>query len=186
MKTAFKEWAVVCRALARGRQIVILRKGGIVEEGGEFKPDHPEFLLFPTYSHQSPESVTPDAEPWLHEMEAEQPDAGTVTFRHYAIVHQALRVKSLEAVKRLAGEHIWSDEIVEERFHRWREQIYALVVRVYALPAAVTLDLREDYTGCKSWVDLEEDVPTAGSKPVVADAEFIERADKVRSQLQAS
>src|SRR5262249_3675617 len=29
MKTAFKEWAAICRGLGQGRQIVILRKGGI-------------------------------------------------------------------------------------------------------------------------------------------------------------
>ncbi|HQU41894.1 MAG TPA: DUF1802 family protein, partial [Pirellulales bacterium] len=71
MRTAFKEWAVVCRALAGGRQSLILRKGGIVEEGGEFRPDHPEFLLFPTFSHQSPDSVVPDARPLLRGLEAE-------------------------------------------------------------------------------------------------------------------
>ncbi|HEX3869165.1 MAG TPA: DUF1802 family protein, partial [Pirellulales bacterium] len=83
MKIAFKEWAVVCRALARGQQTVILRKGGIVEEGGKFAPDHSEFLLFPTYLHQGPENVIPAVRPWLAEVEAEQGEAGTVTLSHF-------------------------------------------------------------------------------------------------------
>ena len=35
----FKEWAVVCEATGRGRQCIILRKGGIAEgrEGFLFK-----------------------------------------------------------------------------------------------------------------------------------------------------
>ena len=47
----FKEWAVVCEAMGRGRQSIILRKGGIAEgrEGFSFK--YPEFFLFPTWFH---------------------------------------------------------------------------------------------------------------------------------------
>ena len=37
---AFKEWAVICEALALGRQALILRKGGIAETGGAFRPEH--------------------------------------------------------------------------------------------------------------------------------------------------
>ncbi len=48
----FKEWALVCEALGRGEQTVILRKGGIAEgrEGFSFK--HREFFLFPTFFHE--------------------------------------------------------------------------------------------------------------------------------------
>jgi hypothetical protein len=186
VKDAFKEWAVVCRALARGEQSLILRKGGIIEEGGDFKPDRPSFLLFPTYSHQSPDSVVEKARPWLLELENEQPAAGTVDFRNYAVITYALRVHSLPAVLALRGQHIWSDDVVEERFHRWRDSIYALVVRVYELPRVVTLQLCEEYAGCKSWVDLSEDVPTDGAKPVLSDAEFADRAAAVRAALASA
>ena len=50
--TAFKEWAVICRALITGRQDIILRKGGIVEPGGSFQLLADEFYLFPTFVHQ--------------------------------------------------------------------------------------------------------------------------------------
>ena len=33
---ALKEWHAVCRALASGRQTILLRKGGIYESSGEF------------------------------------------------------------------------------------------------------------------------------------------------------
>lgn len=184
MRTAFKEWAVVCKALAAGEQTLILRKGGIVEEGGEFRPDHPEFLLFPTFSHQSPDSVVPTARRLLLDLEADEPEAGTVVFRHYAVVVDALRVKSLPAVLRLRGQHIWSDEIVEERFHRWGEFVYPLVTRVYALSQAVVLPLEEEYTGCKSWVELSQDVPTSGSQPVLSDEQFARRHADLREALR--
>ena len=38
LRIAFKEWAAVCRALASGRQSLIIRKGGIAEAGGVFAP----------------------------------------------------------------------------------------------------------------------------------------------------
>ena len=61
MRTAFKEWVVICRALGTGRQVLILRKGGIGEEAGTFRPEHCEFLFLPTGFHQSPEKVLAEA-----------------------------------------------------------------------------------------------------------------------------
>jgi len=184
MRRAFKEWAVICHALASGRQIIILRKGGIIEEGGAFRPDYPEFLLFPTYSHQSPESVLPEAHKTVEELEAEQPEAGEVTFRHCAAVTDALRLESMEAVQALRGEHVWSDEVIEERFRRWREDaIYAMIVRVFQLPKPVVLELKEEYTGCKSWIYMDEEVPTEAATSVLSDGEFAMRAAAIRTAL---
>ena len=48
---ALKEWAAVCEALAAGRQTILLRKGGIAEGPGGFRPEHSEFWLLPTWFH---------------------------------------------------------------------------------------------------------------------------------------
>ncbi len=184
MKTAFKEWAVVCRALGTGRQVLILRKGGITEEAREFRPEHREFLFFPTGFHQSTEQVLPEANRLLREAVAEQPSADRVTFSHYAVVTDAIRVASLSALRALRGEHIWSDAVVEERFHRWQEDaVYALIVRVYVLPKPITIALLDDYAGCKSWVDLDVDAPTAGAVPVLADEAFGDRRAAIQRVL---
>ena len=37
LQHAFKEWAVICYCLAKGKQAIILRKGGLAEPGGESK-----------------------------------------------------------------------------------------------------------------------------------------------------
>src|SRR3989338_5866122 len=50
---AFKEWAVIVNAFRQGKQILILRKGGIREETVDFQVEHNEFFLFPTYEHQN-------------------------------------------------------------------------------------------------------------------------------------
>jgi len=48
LRHALKEWAVTCRALAEGRQAILLRKGGIGEAGGAFQVEHTRFWLLPT------------------------------------------------------------------------------------------------------------------------------------------
>jgi len=186
MKTAFKEWAAICRALGQGRQIVILRKGGIVEPGGAFRVEHDEFLLFPTYLHQSADSLVPAARHFLEEAQAEMPRAGEITFRHFAAVTDNVLIQSPEALKRLRDYHVWSEAVVEERFHRWQTSLHVLVVRVYALPQPATVPMDDDYAGCKSWVELKEHVSVEGAKPVASDEDYQRRADEILSVFQGS
>jgi hypothetical protein len=159
MRTAFKEWAAICRALATGRQDVILRKGGIVEDGGEFRPDHDSFLLLPTFLHQSPDSLIPEARDLLVGIDDERPAEGTVVFRHAATVREAKRVLKFDDLAAYRGRHVWSDAVVAERFHRWKDELHLLVVDVSPLPSPITLPWHESYGGCRSWVELQDDVP---------------------------
>ncbi len=184
MKTAFKEWAAICRALATGEQIVILRKGGIVEPGGAFRVEHPDFLLFPTFLHQSPDSLIPSARHLLDEALAEMPPAGAVVVRHYARVTDCFQIHSAEELQRFRGHHVWSDAVVEERFHRWQKSVHVLITRVYTLPQPMTVPLRESYSGCKSWVDLEEEVDVAGAQPVIPDDGYARRVREICSAVR--
>ena len=43
---------MVCDALGRGEQSIILRKGGIAEGRKGFSFRHREFFLFPTFFHE--------------------------------------------------------------------------------------------------------------------------------------
>ena len=54
---ALKEWAIICKALEDGKQMLLLRKGGIMEYRKGFEVKHNEFLLYPTFEHQSIESI---------------------------------------------------------------------------------------------------------------------------------
>lgn len=161
MRTAFKEWAAICRALATGRQDVILRKGGIVEDGGEFRPDHAAFLLLPTFLHQAPESLVPEARDLLVDIDADRPPAGSVVFRHAAAVHGVHRVVRLEDLAAFRHRHVWSDAVVAERFHRWKDELHVLEVQVRPLPSPLSLPWHESYGGCRSWVELQADEPVA-------------------------
>jgi len=155
MQTAFKEWAVICRALERGRQRVILRKGGIVEPGGQFELAHQDFLLMPTFLHQTAESLVPEARDLLVDIDADRPPEGTVVFRHRARVTDAVRIESLDGLARFRADHVWADHVVAERFHRWRDELHVLTVDVSLLPEPLVVPWRESFGGCKSWVELE-------------------------------
>ena len=153
-RVAFKEWAAICRALATGRQDVILRKGGIVEPGGGFRPDHARFLLLPTFRHQAPDSLIPEARDLLDDIDADRPVEGSVVLRHMATVHATRRIVRLEDLAPYRSRHVWSDAVVAERFHRWQDELHVLEVAVAPLPEPLVLPWRDAYGGCKSWVDL--------------------------------
>ncbi|MFM8292096.1 MAG: DUF1802 family protein [Planctomycetia bacterium] len=153
-RVAFKGWAAICRALASGRQDVILRKGGIVEPGGRFRPEHAGFLLLPTFVHQAAESLIPEARDLLADIDADRPPEGIVVFRHAATVRAARRVSRLEDLAAYRSRHVWSDAAVAERFHRWRDELHVLEVEVTPLPAPLALPWNESFGGCKSWVEL--------------------------------
>ncbi|HEV7705312.1 MAG TPA: DUF1802 family protein, partial [Gemmatimonadaceae bacterium] len=55
--------------------------------------------------------------------------------------------------------------------------------RVSRLVAPVTLPEIRRYTGCVSWVKLDEDVDVASANPVLEDVSFAERVAKLRSAL---
>jgi len=168
---AFKEWAVVCRALAEGRQALILRKGGIAEEGGVFRPDHVRFWLFPTYVHQKSDGLKPAAAATLAEVERDRPPGHVIRFGHFVEVPAAFRADRLEQVLDLDPFHVWSEATVRQRFAYREPGLYVLPARAYVAPTSVEVPNRPEYEGCKTWVDLEKEIPATGT-PVLSDRAF--------------
>ena len=182
MRTAFKEWVVVVDALLRGEQILILRKGGIHEGRGGFKVEHERFWLFPTLFHQQRESVIPAAQARYDAIAPLLPGPYNVRIEGFCEVVDWRRIESLEAAENLRGQHVWTDEVIAERFQWGREKnIFALAVRVYKLPRAMELPVLPAYGGCKSWVELAEDLKTEGAQPVLSDPQFEARVARFRS-----
>ncbi len=173
MRIAFKEWAIVVDALGRGEQILVLRKGGIAEGPGGFRVEHPRFLFFPTLYHQQRESVLPAAQTRYDVIAPGLPGPEVLRVEYCAEVVAWRRLDSLSAVERLRGQHIWRDEVLAERFDWGKQQaIFALAVRVSRLPQRIELPMLPAYGGCKSWIELAEDLATDAAQPVLAEAEF--------------
>ena len=184
LSIAFKEWAVICRALAEGRQSLILRKGGIAEAGGEFRPEHDRFLLLPTYFHeQHREGIKPDLLPLLESAEADRPPAGILRFSHFVEVRDCRHIADLDRALALDSLHGWTSASVRQRFQYRTPGLFALTVRTYCLPSPVEAPDRPEYAGCKSWVPLNEAVPIAGAGPALTDEAFEQYRREVVARL---
>jgi hypothetical protein len=182
---AFKEWAVSCEAMKEGRQILLIRKGGIREEGGVFTVNDPEFFLMPTYEHQNARLLEPEWVARLEAVQSEPHNPNTVTLDAYAVVDTVLAARNDEQVNAVRHETIWNATYVKERFDfNPYDPLYLLVLRVYNLPEAVTIPLLPEYVGCKSWVTLERPISTEGASPALSNEEFARRRDALMSFLK--
>ena len=155
LSTAFKEWAVICRAIATGRQDIILRKGGIVEPGGSFQLVAENFYLFPTFVHQSKDHLIPSAQDLLLTIDDDRPRPGSVELRHLIHVTDSYTIHKSDQLAALRPRHIWSDTIVNERFHRWEENLHVLVVTVSDVKPIIRIPWDDSYGGCKSWITFD-------------------------------
>jgi hypothetical protein len=181
---ALKEWAVVVKALAGGRQTLVFRKGGILEGRGGFRVEHSEFFLYPTYLHEQTERVVPAAETDLRAVMAERPPDDRVGLSAYAAVREAVRITEPGRLARLRPYHIFSDGEMDRRFrYRNKPGLSVLLLRIYLLPGPVLLPVTPAYAGCRSWVDLETSLTTKGAKPVLPDFEFYKLFNEIKNIL---
>lgn len=179
LKHAFKEWAVICESLAQGRQSLILRKGGIAENAGDFAVEHDRFWLYPTFLHQQADGIQPKAQPLLAEAIAKRPPTGMLCLEYWAEVVTVYRIHDELTAQLLSHLHCWSEETVRKRFHYRTPGLFLLVTRVHRAPHVHEIDERAEYDGCRSWVELHESLPIEGSTPVLDDRSF----DIIRKQL---
>lgn len=179
---ALKEWAVAVRALERGETALVVRKGGIREKA--FAVKDTRFLLLPGYEHQRPELVKPEFRGILSEI-PDLTDDGPLRFSSFAEVVGAYEVSTPESLEAIAPHHMWTPEYAESRF-RWRPKkpLTVLALRTYLLPETVELPYREEYGGCRSWIELSDPVPVAGARPALSDEEFERLVSPALATLQ--
>ena len=177
LATGLKEWSTVCRSLERGRQIFLLRKGGIYESAGEFTVEHRRFLLFPTYVHQKREMLKPEVHADFVPRAAE-PER--VELRSWCDVTDILQVESRAELDALDDEHVWAPPLIDMRFnYRAENALYLLVVRTFVLREPVTVQNTIAYAGCKSWVPLGRAVDVADSRAALPGEGFERRRARV-------
>ena len=168
----FKEWQVVCDALASGRQSILLRKGGIHEGRQGFSFAHESFFLFPTRFHALADQVREGEVKVLPEW---QP-GDVIGITHHAEALWAITLTDWKKVGALEPLHIYSEQTVRDRFD-WEGKgmasgsIHLALVRVRELATPWEFPYEAKYGGCRSWVNLPE--PPAGwkdsARPVLAD-----------------
>jgi hypothetical protein len=199
MPTAFKEWAVTVRALAEGEQLVTLRKGGIRETDKNFRLEHDRFFLYPTFDHQRGDLVRESHQPELRRALEEgvwpdgevpedslwfdggidQPDR--VRIRAWAEVAGHFQIDDPRCVDALSPYYVWTPDYAEKRL-AWkrRHPLHVLLLRTYRIPRPVTVKVKDEYLGCRSWLELQRDLPFEGT-PVLSDDEFERASEQICS-----
>ena len=177
LNIAFKEWKVVCAALASGQQSIILRKGGIAETNGIFEPEHRVFWLYPTQLHQQRDAIKPMFASLLTEDAAQAVPCPEIALQLTAEVVDIHYLTREDALPSLDVFHIWSREAVLKKFHYRTPGLYVMLVRIRALSQPVLVPFEPRYDGCKSWVELTQALPLNSLQPVLSDREFAERIE---------
>lgn len=180
----FKEWQVVCDALASGRQSILLRKGGIHEGRDGFSFAHSSFFLFPTRFHAQGDQVR---EGDVKVMPEWQP-GDEIQITHHVEAEWAITLTDWQQVADLEPLHIYSESTVKDRFD-WEGKgmasgsIHVALVRVRKLTTPWTFSYEKSYGGCRSWIQLPE--PPSDWKetaqPVIDDNAFSELSTKLAS-----
>lgn len=178
---ALKEWAVACKALEEGAQTVILRKGGILEYRSGFEVKHSAFWLFPTFEHQSKESLKPQYWP-LFDGVSNGPQGGEqIVLSSYAKVAHVFEITNPGGLESIDKFHIWSKNYIAQRMaYNPSKPMSVIVLRVFKSDKPVTVMNRPEWAGCKSWVPLEAE---GEGNAVLSDNEFEAASSRVREAL---
>ena len=173
-----KEWAIVCEAMGRGQQSVIVRKGGIAEGRSGFAFRHSEFFLFPTFFHEQVEKVRVAASG------IPESRAGEVEIRFFAEVIAAAHITSWKTAAALQPFHILQPSVVRERFdYDEAPGLHVAMVRVFRLAPSWIFPDAPRFGGCRSWVTLPERPEEIRFEPVLPEAEHRERLEKFQALL---
>ena len=181
---ALKEWAITIEALAQGDQVLLLRKGGIHEDGKDFRITHREFLFYPTYLHQREDLLQPSHQPALRKLLEQPQNDDQITFRYWAKAEEMLELFDQDKVDDLEPHYIWTTAYAQSRLH-WKPTLplSVLLLRVYKLEQPVTVSYLPEYGGCTSWVEVLSDVNLGKMEPVLDNAEFQRKVADIKGSL---
>jgi len=171
---ALKEWAIICKALEDGKQMLLLRKGGIMEYRKGFEVKHNKFLLYPTFEHQSIESIKAEYKEKIKEISEEHNisynnnrkkidkndnnfnTASNIIIKLLAKVEDVIEISDKFTLSELRDYHIWSDEYVTMRMnYNPSKPMNVLLLRIYKIRKPLIVDINDKWAGCKSWIDIE-------------------------------
>ncbi len=200
---ALKEWAVVCKALEEGRQVILLRKGGIMEYRQGFEVKHTDFFLYPTFEHQSKESLQPNYANKLDIVLQNGPANNRNRITSCAAVVLVKEITNKSVLERLEKYHIWNEQYINVRFsYNPKRPLNVVLLRVYKMNTPLEVDVKPELTGCKSWIPVQLllsdtklqqeydhqsgsaiDIVKPDCKPVFNDSDFTEIVTRLQEVL---
>lgn len=181
-----KEWAVTVDAIERGEQTILLRKGGIREDGKHFKIEHEQFFIYPGHYHEGESLLKPEKRSLLEAVGDADEFDHVATLSVFAEIEEVIEVASEEEVRALDDFHIWSPGFAEKRF-KWkpRHPLNLIIVRAHVLQQPQALMVMDEYSGCKSWVEFIEEYPVGVTSPAIPDRRFNARVTAIKEALAA-
>ncbi len=184
LAVGLKEWDCVCQALVQGRQILMLRKGGIHESGGEFELEFRRFLLFPTFLHQDQKMIKDSAQDLFT---FTGPEPKTIQINAFVDVTDIILIRNMSQIAAADAHHIWTERFLQMRLnYRPENPLYLLLGKVCRLPEPVMIDNHPAYGGCKSWVGLRKMINVKGSTPVLDPPTYQQHRDEIMMRVQSA
>jgi hypothetical protein len=181
---ALKEWNIAIQALEAGDTIMLLRKGGIHEQGGRFQVAQEQVLLYPTYEHQQPSLLKPEyANRVVPVTSGWHPE--TVRIGSFALITHIFPVNGAHIVDQLLPFHIWNEHNIIERL-KWkpRQPLFVLLFRAYKLARVEEIPYRDSYGGCKSWIDLEHSISIENLTPVLSESSYNQTVNEISNIIE--
>ncbi len=183
---ALKEWHITVQALEQGQTILLLRKGGIREQGGQFSVKYRQVLLYPTVEHQRSDLLKPEyktqVQPVIPGWHPEQID-----IRSWAEITHILPLNSSinsSTIFQLDSFHIWTQQLVQDRLnYKPNKPLFVLLLRIYKLPQLISIPYHSSYGGCRSWLDLNQPIPLDKSFPSLTDDEYHQQVENIQKIL---
>ena len=184
-QVALKEWASVVAAMERGEQLVLIRKGGLIEPASGFQVVSKQFLFYPTFEHQTASFIRPSSGRDVDEATAHKPTDGNLQLRLCGVVEMSTEVRDPACIKRLEPFHIYNDAFLAQRL-RWQPEqpLVLVVVRAFRLASPQRVPLLDRYAGCKSWVELDHPITVQGAQPVLDSRVFDERLQQIKAMFR--
>jgi hypothetical protein len=183
---AYKEWAVIIRALLEGEQVLDVRKGGLREDGRHFGLQATRLWLYPTSEHQRADLLKPAYQHTI-ELSPGSPVGEPITVPGWADVVGLATLTDPEQLALLDSKLIWTRDYAASRLNwKKRDPLWVLALRVHRLLEPVVVPWHEEYGGCTSWVDLEglpDDPASFPSEPALSDTAFDARIKGVTDAL---
>ncbi len=178
---ALKEWGATVEALRQGRQIILLRKGGLHDAGGVFALEHRRFWLLPNAFHQAKPMLKSEHEDLLS---APVSSRSELKLQVLAEVGASWSVDESQFEALAQGRHIWNEDYLSLRFGYKSEHLLGVVaLRVYEVPSVHLVPGRSQYFGCRSWIELDEALSTKGARAVLSEEEWLNQLGEWSKRL---
>ena len=187
---ALKEWAIVCKAIEDGKQVLLFRKGGIMEYRNGFELKHKVFFLFPTFEHQSIDSIQNEYREELEvlkQLQQQQKDntqslnqkennisneknskvtQDIINISSFVEITHFIEINDISKLEKLEKYHIWNLDYVKMRFnYNPKKPLYLLMLRAYKLNEPIEIQNSPEWSGCKSWIQFDlKDVIIKGNQ----------------------